>query len=869
MRSEGVTAEKTLFLSRAGPDSEIAEQIGTILESAGYRVVLQQWDFANRSFMDAMHATLAGGARVVALLSEHYLASEYCTAEWQAVLADDPLNKRSRLIVMRVGACKPTGLLTPLAYWDLVPVKHDRRLLQDVVRNAVIEGRRGQETPVAGRFWRAPSAVLDPAAIRETPGFTGRDRELSLLDNALWDGPGRAVAHGLGGTGKSSLAREYAWRDRARYVAVGWLRADTEAGIMTALRWLGAQFVPELDHIQDRRQAAEKALDVLIRVASDAGKPLLLIFDNLEDRALLRAWQPREHTHVLVTSRKSSLGGGVARIAVNPLHADDAVAYLRSESGRPDLSDADLRAIAEAVGQLPLALSHAAAYLEATHTATARSYLDRLAHHMANAPADAEYPRAVFATFQEAIAKAEDARPGAAAILSLSAFFAPDAIPEELFRTSRRLQVDALTPTLGATAVPPLDLRTALSNSARVEEILGALSQLSLIVFSPESRTFGIHRLVQATVRGLLADVATAWVQNAVVAAHAAFPDTVEFTTWRQCERIAPHARAALAALPDDSASTTAALLAYYCGRYLYDRAAYADGADLLRRAIALNAASSAPYPALHIKVLNSLGLCLRRLNELSEAESMFREAVEQAEATYGPKHAEVAASLSNLGLVLAGTNRLAEAEKTYRHAHEIKEAVLDPSDPSLAVSLANIAGLLSQTNQLPQAAEHMRRALEIDEAHFGPIHPEVAKDLAGLGAVLEELGDSAEAERLLRRAIAIDAEVHGDLHPDLASHLTNLARLLNREQRFEEAEPVLRRALRIVEACYGAVHPEVAEVLGTLGYALYHLGERPEAVRVLRRAAEIGRLTMSADSSELKAILHNLGFVIGQTESE
>lgn len=36
------------FISRAGTDAHFAAAIGGILEDAGHRVILQQWDFANR-----------------------------------------------------------------------------------------------------------------------------------------------------------------------------------------------------------------------------------------------------------------------------------------------------------------------------------------------------------------------------------------------------------------------------------------------------------------------------------------------------------------------------------------------------------------------------------------------------------------------------------------------------------------------------------------------------------------------------------------------------------------------------------------------------------------------------------------------------
>ena len=67
-----------------------AANVGAILERAGHGVVLQQWDFANRNFMERMDAALSSGARVIALLSNEHLASKHCEAEWLNAIANDP-----------------------------------------------------------------------------------------------------------------------------------------------------------------------------------------------------------------------------------------------------------------------------------------------------------------------------------------------------------------------------------------------------------------------------------------------------------------------------------------------------------------------------------------------------------------------------------------------------------------------------------------------------------------------------------------------------------------------------------------------------------------------------------------------------------
>jgi hypothetical protein len=144
------------FISRAGIDAPFAEAIGHIIKNAGRRVVLQQWDFANRNFMERMHAALSSGARVIALLSNEYLASKHCEAEWQNAIATDPLNTSARLIVLRVNECTPRGLLTALAYRD----RDQSDLVRDVVLTAIKAGRQGDGLATADTgVRRAPSST--------------------------------------------------------------------------------------------------------------------------------------------------------------------------------------------------------------------------------------------------------------------------------------------------------------------------------------------------------------------------------------------------------------------------------------------------------------------------------------------------------------------------------------------------------------------------------------------------------------------------------------------------------------------------------------------------------------------------------------
>ena len=269
---------ETLFISRAGADAETSEVVAGILERAGYDVILQQRSFVNRSFIHQMQAALESGARVVALLSPAYLGSDYCAAEWQSILADDPLNKHSRLILLRIADCVPTGLLRALVYWDLVPATDPKRY-EAVVLDAVgIRSGRSLERPepasVAATHPSAPELASAASNLpAQLTAFIGRARVVAeikvIIENARL-----VTLLGPGGLGKTRTALHVAAE----------LRDGTGDGVwfvdLAPLR--GATYVvPALASVFGVRE--EPSVPLLASVLDFlATKRLLIVLDNCE-----------------------------------------------------------------------------------------------------------------------------------------------------------------------------------------------------------------------------------------------------------------------------------------------------------------------------------------------------------------------------------------------------------------------------------------------------------------------------------------------------------------------------------------------------------------------------------------------------------
>lgn len=832
--------EHEVFISRASADAGFAAVIGEILQGGGYTVVLQQWDFTNRNFMERMHAALASNARVVALLSPEYLQSDHCQAEWQNAIAGDPLNTKSRLVLLRVAECEPAGLLSGLAYWDLVPVRENRELLRDIVLAAVREDRNNSAP--SGPYWREPRTIVDAEAIKPVAGFSGREEELCAIAAALEGENAVAAVHGMGGVGKSSIAREYAWRSRERYAVVWWLSAQTEDAIIDGLLRLGALFVRGLDRHADRRAAAQQVKATMLGGFS---KPVLLIFDNLEDEGLLRSWLPRTGSRALATSRNAAWSADIIPIAVATWPLDTAMRYLRRESGRADLGEADARAIVEALGALPLALAHAAASLRGLRMVTPQRYLQHIAEHLRNAPRNVDYPRSVFATFSTAIAHAEREAAGAAAVLCFAACFAPDAIPDNVFRLPIENYPAGLRPILSE-SIDALDLRSALSEEVRSDEALGALDRLSLLTFSPASRTYSIHRLVQLAGRDLIGGD-LAWRECAIAALDAVFPD-VEFDKWPQCDRLLPHARAALAALPDAVVSLPAARLAHDCAAYLRDRGEYRAAEPLQARSLAILENALGPDHPDVARSVNDLSVLYYQQGRYRETEPLHARVLAILEKALGPDHPDVAMSLNNLAMVYNQQGRYSDAETLHERVLRLRERALGAEHRDVATSLKNLAALYERQGRYGDAESLHLRALAIRERVFGPNHPDIALSLDALAALYDERGRYAEAEPLHRRSLAISEKALRADHPYVAGSLNGLARWYDLQARYGEAEPLYARALLIREKAFGPDHPQVAQILNSLAAMYARQGRFGEAERLQTRALAILEKALGSD---------------------
>ncbi len=188
--------------------------------------------------------------------------------------------------------------------------------------------------------------------------------------------------------------------------------------------------------------------------------------------------------------------------------------------------------LAGELGNLPLALEQAAAYLVTREVSFAdylESYRRRGLELLGTTQPEAgtrHDPVAI--TWSLNFRQVERESPASADLLRAAAFLAPDAIPDELFLKGG----GEISDRLGG----------ALANGERlaVAELAAPLLRYSLVERDAEKRTLSLHRLVQEVVKRDLGEAGVETLQGVVKALRRVF-QWPEFKVWPRCERLLPH----------------------------------------------------------------------------------------------------------------------------------------------------------------------------------------------------------------------------------------------------------------------------------------------------------------------------------------
>lgn len=920
----------------SGPDHLVEVLTSGLLRPQATTAAGRAWDTVTFEFVDKTREVLLSGARrtdtahVVHLVTEHFGDQMHPLRQLRNALENpegtpspQPTTETAHFVAIeravmqalsgpyrpRAGRLPPESESTdtvsepirvPHTITDRMPAMTDRVVANRPTRQLPSpELTESGSNPVSRGTATDPSATpvapakVGPVRPREkqtsdvptvwgniparNPNFTGRAELLDQLREQLVASGATAVLpralYGLGGIGKTQVAIEYIYQHLRDYDVVWWIHAAEPAQIRAGLTELAQRLgLPGNAEANTAVPAVQEALRV-----GDPFQNWLLVFDSAESPETVRAFFPTNGPgQILVTSRNPDWAEIALPLEVAVFERKESKKLLRRRE--PEIADEDADRLAEALGDLPLAIAQAATWLAETGMPVSQylALFNEKVAEILNTSSPVGYELPVAAAWNVAFDELRTRNPAAHQLLQVCAFFAPEPISRSVFEGVR-----------GVTIAPELD--EALRDPMQFSRTIRDVNRYGLAKIDHRNNTIQLHRLVQAVLSNYMSTQRSAEMSHGahLLLANLDPNDPAPSKQWPRYQIVLPHAYASKVIECDDQ---WARHLIVNLMKFLYYWGDHEEAAKLARQAVDVWTDKLGEDHLQTLQAARNLGFYLWTLGRYAEAAEVNQHTVEMHRRLSGADSEQTVLAELAVATDLKGQGDFNGALKLNQQIYQKAKGLFGDDDPTTLMTFHDVVVTLGLAGQYQKAQELGEIAYRRREEVLGEDNPSTLSTLNALILSHREAGDYvwardeqekvAKRSRVLlgedkaatlrrfhnlavarrkagdhQRALELSTQVierfqlrYGDDHPNTMACALAHSIDLRHDGRLEESRELADRIVQRYTRNLGGRHPHTLSALVDSAVTLRLLGDVSSARRLDERSLEQFRATLGPD---------------------
>jgi len=690
------------------------------------------------------------------------------------------------------------------------------------------------------------------------PNFTGREAILARLHAALTVSREAAVLpqalHGMGGVGKSQVAIEYVHRHSSEYDLVWWISAEQNSQVLSSLIRLAQQL--GLDVAPEANSAVPAVRDAL-NTGRIEYERWLLVFDNAESLQGVRQYFPTAGAgKVLVTSRNPEWAGVARTLEVDVFTRDESKAFLKNRT--PELTDEDADRLADALGDLPLAVEQAAAW-HATTGMPVDQYLHLLNQKRIELLDDLStsdsQTTSVAAAWNVSLDRLDQTNRAALQLLQVCSFFSPEPISREFFAAPSASPI-----------TEPLD--DALRDPIKLGRSIRDIQRYALAKLNHQTNTLQIHRLVQAVLEGRMdqaqADLMRSGAHALLAGANPHSPE--RGTQWERYQSLLPHVRASRAVRSTDP---NVMRLVFDTVRFLYHWGDHTGSLALAEEAYQSWLDQLGEEHQQTLRLAKFLGYARALVGDFEPAVELFNRTRELYTAQSDEDDEDDEETLDALLLVAYGqriTGEFQQALELDERAYQICHRLFGEDDPVTLRAANNVGVSLRLNGQYARAAELDQQTYLRRMDVLGSGDGETLRTLNNLIIDQRESGDFMKARAQQEDCLERARDAFGYLdNPAVLFASRNLAVARRKAGEHSGALILSDETAERYRRRYGPDHPDTMAADLNLAIDQRHAGDLKEAQRLGLETLGRYRKTLGPDHPHTLAAQVNLAIVVRQ----